>query len=143
MKMLDEIDIAMFAPCGMDCMVCYKHLKPKNACKGCLCSNENKPEHCRKCLVKDCVKEKEITYCFECREFPCKQIKNLEKSYIKRYRTSLIQNSITVKNDGLECFMIKEKERWTCEKCDGIISLHDTECSECHTSLIMQNEQNP
>lgn len=135
MKMVDKIKNDMFAPCGMNCMVCYKHLKPQKSCKGCQSNNENKPEHCRKCFIKDCVIEKKNTYCFECGEFPCKQIRNLEKSYIKRYRTSLIENSMTVKNEGIESFMIKEKARWTCEMCGGIISLHDVECSECHTFI--------
>ncbi|PKM95963.1 MAG: hypothetical protein CVU84_03955 [Firmicutes bacterium HGW-Firmicutes-1] len=135
MKLLDNIDSIMFAPCGMNCIVCYRHLKPKKSCKGCLCSDEDKPEHCRKCNIKDCVKVKRITYCFECGEFPCKQIKNLEKSYIKRYGISLVKNSETVRSEGLEFFMLMEKELWTCKKCSGIISLHDSECSECHLKI--------
>lgn len=131
----------MFAPCGMNCKVCYKHLKPKKSCKGCLSSDDDKPEHCKKCNIKNCVKEKGITYCFECADFPCKQIKNLDKSYIKRYGVSLVQNGITVKNDGLECFMMKEKEHWTCKKCSGIISLHDAECSECYYKPIADNDK--
>jgi len=135
MKMCDEIESIMYAPCGMNCKVCYKHLSSKKPCKGCLNSDEDKPEHCRKCSIKNCTKEKEITYCFECRGFPCKLIKNLEKSYIKRYRVSIIQNNETVKNEGIECFMTKEKERWTCVRCSGIISLHDAKCSECHAQI--------
>lgn len=140
MKLTDKIDCMMFAPCGMNCKVCYKHLKPKKPCKGCLYSDEGKPEHCRKCRIKDCVKVKRITYCFECEEFACKRIKNLEKSYIKRYGISLVKNSMTVKNEGLEYFMLKEKEVWTCKECSGIISLHDSECSECHLKSVVQNE---
>ncbi|MGO0807252.1 prolipoprotein diacylglyceryl transferase family protein, partial [Clostridioides difficile] len=41
------------------------------------------PEHCRKCKIKDCVCQKGLFYCFECFNFPCKLIKNLEKSYNK------------------------------------------------------------
>lgn len=132
MKMPNKIDHIMFAPCGMNCKVCYKHLKPKKSCKGCLVSDEDKPEHCRNCRIKDCVRAKKMTYCFECEEFPCKLIKNLEKSYVKRYGISLVKNSMTVKNEGLEYFMVKEKEIWTCKKCNGIISVHDSVCSECH-----------
>lgn len=132
MKMPNRIDNSMFAPCGMNCKVCYKHLKSKKSCKGCLCSDEDKPEHCKKCSIKDCVKVKSVTYCFECEAFPCKQIKNLEKSYMKRYGVSLLKNSMTIKAEGLEAFMLKEKELWTCKACNGIISLHDSECSDCH-----------
>ena len=32
---------------------------------------------------------------------------------------------------GLEMFMEKQKEKYTCPKCGGIISMHDRECGEC------------
>lgn len=135
MKMKDsDIAVSMFAPCGMNCKVCYKHCYTKKPCDGCLKSDEGKPEHCRACKIKDCVKEKAITYCFECAEFPCKQIKNLERSYNKRYQASLIEHSRAVQSYGLAEFMKQQKIKYTCI-CGGIISLHDRECSECHASF--------
>ena len=58
----------MFAPCGMNCKVCYKHCYHEKPCDGCLNSDKGKPEHCRKCKIKDCIKEKSLSYCFECAE---------------------------------------------------------------------------
>ena len=84
-----DIETIMFAPCGMNCKVCYKHCYNKKPCDGCLKSDIGKPEHCRKCKIKDCVKDKGLNYCFECSDYPCKLIKNLEKSYNKRYRQVL------------------------------------------------------
>ena len=136
MKMPKEnMDINMFAPCGMNCMVCYKHCYHKKPCAGCLNSDTGKPEHCRKCKIKDCIGLKEGNYCFECSDYPCKQIKNLEKSYNKRYQASLMENSEFVREHGLELFMEKQKEKYTCAKCGGIISIHDRECSECQEKL--------
>jgi hypothetical protein len=77
------------------------------------------------------MKQKEITYCYECSEYPCKQIKNLEKSYNTRYGASLMENSLFVKEKGLVEFMKMQKEKYTCVVCGGIISIHDAECSEC------------
>lgn len=66
MKMpTEKIDTAMFAPCGMNCLVCYKHCYHKKPCAGCLNSDIGKPEHCRKCKIKDCIKGKGLSYCFE------------------------------------------------------------------------------
>ena len=94
MKMSTEkIDTIMFAPCGMNCKVCYKHCYHKKPCAGCLKSDQGKPEHCRKCKIKECIKDKRLTYCFECSDYPCKLIKNLEKSYNQRYQASLMENS--------------------------------------------------
>ncbi|MCX4373813.1 MAG: DUF3795 domain-containing protein, partial [Dysosmobacter sp.] len=71
---------------------------------GCLNSDKGKPEHCRKCKIKDCIKEKSLSYCFDCDEYPCKLIKRLERSYNKRYQASLIKNSRFVQAHGLEPF---------------------------------------
>ncbi|MEG2381600.1 MAG: DUF3795 domain-containing protein [Oscillospiraceae bacterium] len=132
MKMpIEPIETIMFAPCGMNCKVCYKHCYMKKPCDGCLKNDEGKPEHCRKCKIKDCVKQKGVSYCCECSEYPCKLIKNLEKSYNTRYGASLVENSQFVKANGLTAFMEQQKERYTCPNCGGIISIHDSECSEC------------
>ncbi len=132
MKMPQEpIETIMFAPCGMNCMVCYKHCYSKKPCAGCLSSDMGKPEHCRKCKIKDCVRKKGVSHCYACSENPCKQIKSLEKSYNSRYGVSLVNNSLFVKENGLNAFMKQQKERYTCPNCSGIISIHDSACSEC------------
>lgn len=136
MKMpVEPIDTMMFAPCGMNCKVCYKHCYMKKPCEGCLNSDMGKPEHCRICKIKDCIKSKGLAYCYECAEYPCKRIKSLEKSYRTRYHASLMGNSQFVKEHGLTAFMEQQKERFTCPACGGIVSLHDAECSECKWQL--------
>ena len=127
----EPIETIMFAPCGMNCMVCYKHCYHRKPCAGCLNSDIGKPEHCHKCKIKDCVREKGVSYCYECSEYPCIQINNFEKSYNTRYGTSLVANSQFVKENGLTEFMKQQKETYTCPTCGGIISIHDSECSEC------------
>ena len=125
----------MIAPCGMDCMACYVHLKKKKPCEGCLCDGPNKPERCRSCKIKTCAQERDLLRCHECEDFPCKLINNLDKSYQKRYQISLIENSLNINKKGLESFFKDEKKRWTCKECGGIISLHDKICSECDKKL--------
>ena len=93
--------------------------------------DETLPKHCRECRIKDCAKNKNVEYCFRCEEYPCKWIKNLDKSYKQRYNTSLIENGLFIKDIGMKQFLKKEKEKWTCSNCDGVISLHDRFCSEC------------
>ena len=136
MKIPEEgIEIMMFAPCGMNCKVCYRHCNHKRPCGGCLNSDTGKPAHCRNCKIKDCLKTKGVSYCFECVDFPCKQIKNLEKSYNTRYQASLIENSRFVQEHGLVKFMDWQTEKYTCPKCGGIISIHDSRCSECQEMM--------
>ena len=147
MKMPERISPSMFAPCGMNCQVCYKHCDHKKPCAGCLNQDQGKPTHCRACKMKDCVQARGCSYCFECPEYPCRQIRNLEKSYHTRYAASLTENSRIVKEQGLEAFLEQQKERYECPECGGVISLHDRECSECRTSfsshILVSNVQEP
>ena len=51
MKMPTEnINKGMFAPCGMNCMVCYKHCYHKKPCAGCLNSEKIVPRR-KGCLI--------------------------------------------------------------------------------------------
>ena len=125
------IDPVMLAPCGMNCMVCYQHCRCQKACEGCHSSGGLKPRHCRRCQIKDCLAEKPYDYCYQCGDYPCKQIKNLEKSYTSRYGVSLMENSRIVKEEGLAAFIAAQKLTYTCPACGGIVSLHDGECTEC------------
>ena len=131
MKMTLKIEEQMFAPCGMNCMVCYKHCFTKKPCPGCMGMNTGKPKHCRSCKIKDCVQKKSLTYCYECTDFPCKLINNLEKSYNKRYGESLIANSLIVKDNGIPYLLETHSKIYCCPKCGGVISLHDKVCSDC------------
>ncbi|MDL2218016.1 DUF3795 domain-containing protein [Christensenellaceae bacterium OttesenSCG-928-M15] len=134
MKMPPVIEAVMLAPCGMNCTVCYKHVQIKKRgqhCQGCLLGDEGKPEHCRSCKIKTCAKEKGVEHCFSCADFPCKLIKSLEKSYTKRYGTSLIANSNSAKDMGVSAFLSMDRGKWLCSACGGVYSLHDGVCSEC------------
>lgn len=138
MKMPDEIDLSLIAVCGMNCTVCYKHLvikKYAKQCRGCKFDDETLPAHCRKCAIKDCANSRRLGYCFQCGDYPCKRIKNLDKSYQKRYQTSLAENGRMMKEDGMPAFLAREREKWSCPVCGGIISLHDRFCSECGTPI--------
>lgn len=121
----------MLAPCGMNCMVCYKHCLHPKPCGGCLQSDEGKPEHCRRCQIKDCVRERGLSYCHGCGEYPCRRIKALEKSYRTRYGISLMENSRFAKECGASALLERQKAAFTCPECGGVISLHDAQCSEC------------
>lgn len=136
MKMPEKtIETAMFSPCGMNCKVCYKHCDSKTPCAGCFNNSSVKPKHCQKCKIKECLTSKPFTYCFECPDYPCQHINRLEKNYKRRYQTSLVDNSLFVKEHGLEEFMKRQKAIFTCPKCGGIISLHDRICTECKETV--------
>ncbi len=135
MKMPETIDVAMLAPCGMNCTVCYKHCLSKTPCKGCNSNEVAKPDHCGKCKIKSCITDRRYTHCFQCIDFPCKHIENFERRY-ERYNWSLIMNSYDAKDTGVPAFLEGERRYWTCSRCGGIISIHSAECSDCGAKLV-------
>lgn len=137
MLMPEKIEEIMLAPCGVNCMVCYKHVSVKKhakSCDGCKKGDDGKPGHCRKCKIKNCVGEKNLSHCFACQNFPCTLVKNLERSYTRRYGVSIINNGRSAKASGLSSFMAAERLKWECLDCGGAFSQHDGICSECGSS---------
>ncbi len=79
------------APCGLDCFNCdlfeanispevrrhvsgHPDIQPeKAACRGC-----REQDGCLiypgQCATLECVKEKEVTFCFRCEDFPCSRL---------------------------------------------------------------------
>lgn len=46
-----------------------------------------------------------------------------------------MENSEFIRQHGLNVFIEKQKEMYTCAKCGGVISIHDRECSECQEKI--------
>lgn len=131
MKMPKKIGEDMLAPCGMNCMICYRHCAHPKPCGGCLAGDANKPEHCRKCKIRSCALEKGMAGCRDCPEAPCKPLDALEKTYRARYGISLLQNGRIAREEGICALMERERIRYSCTACGGVISLHDAKCGEC------------
>ena len=131
MRMPDQPNNLLLSSCGMNCLICSQYLKWKNPCPGCNSGDNNKPLHCRTCAILQCAREKTVEYCFLCAEFPCLKLKNLDRSYRRRYGVSLIDDSRTAEKTGISALMENQKKQWICSICGGVVSVHDRICSEC------------
>jgi len=128
---------SLIAPCGMNCGVCMAYLQEKNKCPGCRGSNDDKPITRLKCKIKTCeaLKNGKTKFCFKCINFPCDNLKHLEKRYKTKYNTSLIENLKSIENFGVKTFLLNEKYKWTCIKCGGTICIHKGYCYNCKEKL--------
>jgi len=128
----------LIAPCGMNCSVCKAYLSYTRGlskqrghvihCLGCRIRNKKcafLKAHCKKLL------KGEVNFCFECENFPCNRLKTLDKRYVTKYQTSLIENLNQIKNIGLPKWLQTEEEKWKCPRCGGTISIHDGKCYNC------------
>ena len=129
-------DVKLIAPCGMNCGVCYAYLREKKRCPGCRGEDEGKSASCIKCVIKNCevVSQGKSGFCYECAAYPCRRLRDLDKRYRTKYRMSMLENLAFIKEKGLAAFASKEKERWRCPSCGGVICVHGGKCHSCGVS---------
>ena len=65
------------------------------------------------------------------KDFPDMKLENLEKLYTRRYGISLMEQGRFVRACGEAAFLDRERKRYACPACGGVVSLHDAQCSEC------------
>jgi hypothetical protein len=128
----------LIAPCGMDCSVCsgylaWKHdVKSKGIrmpyCSGC------RPRE-KKCafLKKRChsLLNNEVEFCYECGDFPCKNLERIDSRYQRNYRMSLIENLRLIQSNGMAEFLKNQDTIWKCQRCGGTICCHNGVCFDC------------
>ena len=124
---------SLVAPCGMNCGVCMAYLRKKNKCPGCRETDTDKPVTRVRCKIKNCTffRKGKAKLCFGCGDFPCDNLKHLDKRYRTKYHMSMIENLENIKNFGLKKFLEDEKVRWTCSDCGGTICVHKGYCYDC------------
>jgi len=123
-------EISLIAPCGMNCSICTAYLRDKNKCPGCRRLDVTNPK-CKQ--IRHCAtfENSRAQFCFECKKFPCRRLKQLDERYRTKYNMSMIENLEYIKKFGLKEFVANEKTRWTCPECGGTICVHGGACSSC------------
>ncbi len=137
---------ALIAPCGMNCGICAARLREKNPCPGCRGADLNKPVTRVRCKIKTCqvMQEGKADFCFECRDFPCANLKHLDQRYRTKYKMSMVENLEYIRKFGINKFFQNEEIRWACAECGGTICVHTGICSNCgrkRTQKIRPGEQ--
>ena len=123
----------LIAPCGMNCGICKYYYREKNNCPGCNGPDDNKSKYLLDCKIVKCDirKNNESGFCYECPDIPCTRLKNLDKRYSSKYHMSMLENLNFIKENGIDAFLEKEKQKWKCPKCGGIVTCHGGMCLSC------------
>ena len=129
MKPPDAIDVNMLAPCGLNCMLCYRHLG-KDPCPGCRARLSEPDVYRRKCVMRACASERGLFSCAACAEVPCKRVKTFAKRYREGYGVDLLAGAARQREIGAEALMREQLFSHTCA-CGHLINLHDGVCSGC------------
>ncbi len=137
MKPFVSFDKSLIAPCGMNCGTCLAYLRDKNRCPGCRNYSADKAISVQRCIIQKCVylEKTKSKFCYECEEFPCKRMKQLDKRYRTKYRTSFIENLLMIEENGIAHFLDFESERRTCTNCGSTLCVHRNFCLTCKIEL--------
>ncbi len=143
-----ELKAELIAPCGMHCAVCAAYLARENnlkdkglslpGCAGCRPRGKNCALLKKRCAR---LREGQVQFCYECDDFPCRQLATLDRRYRTRYRTSLIENLVFIRGQGVEAFLQKEEDRWRCPDCGGTICCHNGLCYRCGLEKLQRKKQ--
>lgn len=138
----------LIAPCGMNSAICSHHLALEHDVKG----KGIRMPYCTGCrprdkncafLKKRCelLVNKRVEYCYECNDFPCQNLKRIDKRYRRDYHMSMIENLEYIKKHGITQFLVKEYEKWKCPECGGVICCHNGICFNCGLTEL-KNKRN-
>jgi hypothetical protein len=127
----------LVAPCGMNCTICRAYIAytrgiPRvrgkiSYCAGCIPRSKN-------CYIKRGCKKltnHQIRSCNECDTMPCKNLTHLDNRYKERYDMSMIENLKKIREKGIIEFLKSQTEKYTCQNCGDVISVHDAKCLGC------------
>jgi hypothetical protein len=122
---------SMIAPCGMNCGSCIGYMRPKNNCPGCWYVDIGKARV--NCVIRNCdlLKKNDSKFCFDCQKYPCPRLKQLDKRYRTKYKTSFIENLMMIKENGIDFFLDFETKRRKCSDCGATLSVHRDQCLSC------------
>jgi len=137
MKTPLTFDRSLIAPCGMNCGTCIGYLREKNRCPGCRIYSADKAISIQRCIIPKCVHLVSTTskFCYDCEKYPCRRLKQLDKRYSTKYRTSFIENLKMIKEEGIDNFLVFESKRRTCSYCGSVLSVHREFCLICAKNL--------
>ena len=124
---------SQIAPCGMNCGSCLGYLREKNKCPGCREIFKDKAKSRVNCIIRNCPTLAGGTsgFCHDCVKFPCRRMKDLDKRYRTKYRTSLIENLQMIGEKGIGFFLEFEAARRTCPSCGAVLCVHRVNCLKC------------
>jgi hypothetical protein len=141
MKTHNNIPVKL-APCGIFCGACPAIDK---TCRGCPATSKEQARISKwACKIRNCCYfEKELDYCIDCEEFPCriysKKLLDHHKDDIRyHYRHEVPGIFSKMKEMGTDDYITFQKNRWKCDSCEGTIRFYYYTCDNCGKEKIVK-----
>ncbi len=130
----------LIAPGCMNCAICICYLAYQNhpRFKGMVSYSRGCRPRNKQCafLKKRCADNLklllgEVSFCFECNCFPCEGLKRLDARYRREFNMSMVENLVEIKENGLDRFLERQCQKYSCPRCGDLISVHSQKCFNC------------
>lgn len=125
------------APCGIFCKTCVGYFgytmsgeKRKHICRGCRIDNKKCAfikQHCEK------IYQGVVEFCFQCDDFPCIHLRNIDNRYREKYHMSLIENLECIRDFGTIKFLEQKQQKYECVDCGELKCVHTGICYHCES----------
>jgi hypothetical protein len=133
-----SFSLDLVAPCGMNCGVCKSYLAYSRGVP----KKKGKVSHCSGCrardkncafIKRDCPQKvgRQLRFCYECSNLPCKELTKLDEMYRSRYGMSMVENQKIMRDKGIDEFLRSQVEKYRCPSCGDVVSVHDGKCYAC------------
>ena len=139
----------LIAPCGMNCAICSRYLSyvnnlKRSQCAGCRPGNVSCSYLFEKCSgINGALRgNANACFCFECDQYPCKQINRMDDRYRSNYGMSVKDNLARINRIGIAKFAEEQCKEYRCSKCGGLISIHNRKCFKCDTVTRLVEKRN-
>lgn len=137
---------ALVAVCGLYCGACSVYLATQEdparlerlaaklgqsveetRCLG--CRAELRSKHCRSCTLAACAAERGHVVCGECADYPCESFSAFQAAC--PHRAEIPADMERILDEGMETWVARMPERYTCPACRTINAAYDLSCRGC------------
>jgi hypothetical protein len=144
----------MVCICGLYCGTCPHYLSPRledraemekmsrqnglpveeQGCDGCL--SEHLFEPCRECKhgFRTCAREHNVTWCFECPEFPCQRLEDFRPIHVVNdisHHERILEELRSMKGEGIDAWLKRKDEESRCPACGKPAYWYSRTCPSC------------
>ena len=138
MKRSNPVSSELIAPCGMNCAICSRYLSyvnnlKRSQCIGCRPRNVRCVYLFGNCSGINHIAKANAVFCFECNYYPCKHINRMDDRYRSNYKMSIKDNLAYIKLFGPGKFIEEQYKKYSCSRCGGFVSIHNSKCFKCDT----------
>jgi hypothetical protein len=107
-------------------------------CDGCLSDKVFFP--CVECRhgFRQCAREKKVTWCFQCHDFPCQRLSDFTNVHIINgisHHALVIEDLQYMKEHGIEQWVEQQERAGRCPQCRKRLYWFVRECSNCHMQV--------